>query len=288
MEELEGTLKEGVLVADAGASKVDWAYGRGKDTLFFRSSGINPFFQDTGSIASLVEQEREGINANAVRRVFFYGAGCSSAGRKKRVEEGLGQVFPEAGIRVEHDLLGAARASAGDEASLVGILGTGSNACSYDGKRIVEQSGGLGYILGDEGSGAHMGKRLVRGRLNAEFSSELQEAFDQAFPQDREAHIEAIYRGNAPSRYLAAFAPFLKEQLDRREVRELVRSSFKAFIERHLLRLDSKGDGVLHTVGSIGHFFRPLLEEVLKEYDISPGRSVEEPIYGLIAYHRAG
>lgn len=287
MEDEGGTaFANGVLVADAGSTKIDWAYISKEGTRFFKSPGVNPYFHDPDRIATLLKEGGLEVDHASVQRIHYYGAGCSSAGLKKRVEKGLEKLFPNASIGVEHDMLGAARASAGKEPSLVAILGTGSNACSYDGERISDQSGGLGYVLGDEGSGAHFGKLLLRDHLNGDLPEGIERAFVDRYPQDREEHIEAIYRGDAPSRYLAGFAPFMHEHLDHERIRGMVRCAFQEFIERHLLRFEAARGSVLHTVGSIGSYFRPVLHELLEEKGIVPGRSVLEPVHGLLAYHQ--
>jgi N-acetylglucosamine kinase-like BadF-type ATPase len=287
MKDPSAQLPIGTLVADAGATKVDRAVGSENGDDFYRTKGFNPFFHGAEDIEKVLLAEGWGQEAVEVDRIFFYGAGCSSKERCRRVEEALRRIYPEARIEVEHDLLGAARAAAGNEAALVGILGTGSNAASYDGKGILEQSGGLGFILGDEGGGAYMGKMLLREYLDGLLPKDLAGGFHERFPRSREEHIEELHRGNDPSRYLASFAPFLKDELDRQPIRHIVRSGFEAYVNRHLLRFDGAEGSVLHTVGSIGHHFRPLLEEVLEENGIRAGRSIEEPIRGLLAYHAA-
>lgn len=285
MKENSPDLPRSTLVADAGATKIARAVGLDEGTRFLRTKGVNPFFHDADDIETTLKEEGWGQEGTEVRKLFFYGAGCSSTHRVQRVEEALRRIFPEARIEVEHDLLGAARASAGDEPSLVGILGTGSNACSYDGEGVLASSGGLGFILGDEGGGAYLGKMLLRDYLDGRLPSELASSFREKFPQSRDEHIEAVHRGKDPSRYLAAFAPFLKEQLDREFVRSIVRSGFHTYVKRHLLRFEGAEGSTFHAVGSIAHHFRSVLEEVLQAHGIEPGRTVVEPIKGLVAYH---
>ncbi|MFB6257750.1 MAG: hypothetical protein ABEH38_03575 [Flavobacteriales bacterium] len=292
MDEYELQLPEGVLIADAGGTKVDWAIGGAEGVTHLRTQGIHPYFQDAASVRSTLKAEEAsfGIDPHGIQRIHFYGAGCSSAVRKRRIEDGLRGVFPNASIEVEHDLLGAARAVSANEPGFLAILGTGSNACSFDGSRIVEQSGGLGYILGDEGSGAHLGKLLLRELLNGDLPRELEEKFRKAYAVDRDRMIDQIHRGEAPSRYLAGFAPFLKEHEEHEHIKELIEGSFREFIERHVLRFKGSKGGVLHTVGSIGLHFRSCLERVLEEMGSKPGRSIadQEVIKGLVEYHHTG
>lgn len=287
MREQEFQLPPGVLIADAGGTKVDWAIGGSKGRAGTRTKGIHPYFQDADSIFSALESEQESfeIDPEAIDRIHFYGAGCSSEERKQRVKKGVAAFFPNASIEVEHDLLGAARSLMGKEPGLVAILGTGSNACAFDGKRIIEQRGGLGYVLGDEGSGAHLGKLLLRDLLNRDLPQELERKFWERYSEDRDQLIDQLYRGEAPSRYLAGFALFLKEQEDHEWVNALIEGAFREFVERHVLRFSGSQEGVLHSVGSIGLHFRPILEKVLKERGMALGRSFEDPLQGLLMYH---
>lgn len=285
MEEHEHPLPIGTLVADAGSTKADRVLGVKGGSEHFRTKGVNPFFQDVSGIEKLLKEEGWGQETSSVDRVLFYGAGCSSNPLKQRVEEALARIYPDAQVTVMHDLLGAARAAAGDEPALIGILGTGSNACSYDGKEVLERSGGLGFILGDEGSGSHLGKMLLRDHLDAYLPEDIEASFRDRFPRSRQEHIDAIHRGPAPNRYLASFAPFLKEHLEHSQVRGMVRTAFDSFVKRHLLRFESAKEARFHVVGSIGHHFHPVLAEVLEDHGITPGRSLVEPIDGLIAYH---
>lgn len=273
------------LIADSGSSKTDWAWVKEGAPHYFRTDGINPFFNDAQRIE---ERLKEGIRKEGVEeveRVHFYGAGCASEFHKERVHTGLNRIFADAEIEVEHDLLAAARASAGEEPGLVAILGTGSNACSYDGERILEESGGLGYVLGDEGSGAHLGKLLLRDHLDGELPEAVENAFRSNFSEERADIIEELHRGKDPSRYLASFAPFLKEHEEQEWVRTTVSEAFREFLERHVLRLQGAQGAKLHTVGSIGYHFRPFLEALATEMGLHLGWSITDVVRGLVEYH---
>ncbi len=286
MDEERNPSGNAVLIADAGSTKIDWAYLSEEGTRFFKSPGVNPYFHDSGRIHSLIKEGGLEVDPASVQRIHYYGAGCSSKGLKERVERALKELFPQARIEVEHDLLGAARASAGKEASLVAILGTGSNACSYDGERILDQSGGLGFILGDEGSGAHLGKLLLREYLDGGLSRELELAFRETFSDTREEIIDRIHRGDSPSRYLAGFATFLKEHEKHEWVANTLKGAFNEFLDRHILRLKTMKGETLYTVGSIGYHFRSFLEPLVWEKGMTMGRSVTDVIGRLVDFHK--
>ncbi len=279
----------GVLIADAGGTKVDWAFCARDGWRYFRTKGIHPYFQDAASIHSSLMEEKEKFDPDPeeVLWVHFYGAGCSSTNRKQRVEEGVKAFFRNAAIDVEHDLLGAARAVSGREEGLVAILGTGSNACSYDGVRILEQSGGLGFILGDEGSGSHLGKLVLRDHLNGDLPKDLEHRFQKRYAESADRMIDEVYGGGAPSRYLASFTYFLKEEEGHEWVRELVEGAFREFLQRHVLRLRGKNEDLLHSVGSIGLHFRSYLEKVLQEEGMKSGSVIADKgvIMGLVNFH---
>lgn len=276
-----------LLIADVGSTKGDWIMVSGDERRRFRSRGINPYFQDETEVKRVLEEDLDAELFQLETRVHYYGAGCSSDLHKGRVKGALKRLFPEAFVEVEHDLLGAARAVSGREPGLVAILGTGSNACSYDGERIVEQSGGLGYILGDEGSGAHLGKKLLRDHLNGDLPKGLEIAFRERFPQKREEFIEAVHRGEAPSRYLASFAPFLKEHEGNEWVAHTVREAFGEFLDRHVLRFRGAKGSLLHSVGSIGYHFHSFLLEELEARGMHEGHFITDVVEALVRFHRS-
>ncbi len=193
--------------------------------------------------------------------------------------------FPNAELTVEHDLLAAARALCQDQKGIATILGTGSNSCLYDGERIVRSHGGTGYILGDEGSGADMGKRLARAILDRDLPAFLIERFYHAYELNEEELIEGIYRQPGANRFLASFAPFLKENIEEAPIEALVEHSFRAFITEHILQYEEHRDLPMNSVGAIGVHFRVQLERIAGEYGISTGKVSDEPIHGLVQYH---
>jgi len=275
------------LIADSGSTKTDWALLNDSETPYlFQTKGTNPYFMDSGDIASLLADELpETLDNGRVEVIHFYGAGCSTQQRCRNVSDGLALVFPHAVIYVAHDLLAAARALCGKAAGIAAILGTGSNSCYYDGNEIKESRGGIGFILGDEGSGAHIGKKLVQAYLYRELPVDVENAFEKRFHYTKDQMIEAIYRKPHPNRFLAEFAPFIEDHIHHAFVREIVFSSFNEFFIRHIIRFEKCREVPVHFVGSIGYHFSDILREVAAKHQVQFGKLTTKPISQLIEFH---
>ncbi len=277
-----------LLIAESGSSKTDWAFlAEGEAPVHFRTQGVNPYFHNSGRILEIL---KEGLAQQHIplspSAVHFYGAGCSSPERKERVHHALRMIFPGGRILVEHDLLAAARALCQAEPGIATILGTGSNTCLYNGETIIRSRGGTGFILGDEGSGADMGKRLVKAVLNRDFPEGLTEEFYQEHDLTEERIVERVYREPGANVFLASFAPFIKPRLEAPELKNLVRESFTAFFKAHIVKYEDHRSLPLNSVGSVGYQFRDQLAEVASEFAVTLGKITDEPITGLVEYHQ--
>lgn len=274
------------LIADSGSTKTDWCLvPAGSPPHTFRTGGINPFYQTEAEI----ERELTGhvlplLPPAGVDAVCFYGAGCTG-GKAAALRRLLARLFPSAQVvEAETDMLGAARALCGHSAGIACILGTGSNSCFYDGTRICANVPPLGFILGDEGSGAVLGKLLVGNVLKRLWPSRLSEAFFAYTGLTQEALLDRVYRQPFPNRFLAGLAPFLSARLDAEPVRRMVAGSFRDFLARNVAQYDYHTHPV-HFTGSVAWHFRPLLEEVAHGLGIKPGRVVQSPLEGLVRFH---
>ncbi len=280
-----------ILIADSGSTKTDWlGMDKGSVTYQGQTPGLNPVLLSTQKIR---EHMAEGFPSDfpfgGVRELHFYGSGCGSAERRQTVSQALEAQFPQAGIRVDHDLTGAARATCGNEPGIVCILGTGANCGLYDGTAILDQMFSLGYLLGDEGAGVDLGKRLVRDRYYERLPAELAQAFDRFFlaltgggPKNI---VDAVYRADSPPRFLASFVPFLYDRKENETVRSLVREAFQSFLTYHVIPYPQAGSLPIHFVGSVSCLFRDILEELLDEFRLHPGEWVQRPILALARYH---
>ena len=274
-----------ILIADSGSTKTQWALinSTGEMDQVFGSSGINPFLMSEDEIRNLLGKEVI-LPKETVSKIYFYGAGCSLE-MKPRVENALQAVFQTEDMEVHSDLLGAARASCGQEEGIACILGTGSNSAYYDGEKIVRQTPSLGFILGDEGSGCHLGKRLISDLLKSQLSEEISKAFHARYVTDQAQVLERVYRQAFPNRFLAQFAVFLHENIHYPEIKHLVADCFRQFIHRNLLQYPDIKILPVHFTGSIAWFFKEILQEVLKENQLHVGKIRQHPMEGLIEYH---
>lgn len=278
------------LIADSGSTKTDWILVNGGDVFRFKTIGFNPFFVDstrvvdeitTDVIVPLADKHADIV----ISEVHFYGAGCSSEDRCDIITRALNHCFPVAQITVDHDLLGAARALCGKEEGIAAILGTGSNSCHYDGRDIVQNVSALGYILGDEGSGAHIGKKFMKAYLNDEAPKELRDKFDETYNLSLDNILQAVYSKPLPNRFLAGFSKFVGRHINNPFCDELVRKCFHSFFKRHITKYGCHKEVPLNVVGSVAQSFGRQLTEVGQGYEVQIGKIIQSPLQGLVDYH---
>ena len=274
------------LIADSGSTNTRWCLVQGGEVVKeIITEGINPFYQsDMEIIALLDEQLIPKLENIEIDSIFFYGAGCSFPEKKILVSRGLVRFFGNSMIEIQSDLLGAARSLFQHTAGIACILGTGSNSCYYDGKDITQNVSPLGFILGDEGSGAVLGKIFIADCLKDQLPLELKEKFLTSYELTPEIILENVYKKTFPNRYLAQFTPFLLENIEEPSIFNLVYDSFDAFLVRNVMQYPLEGLQV-GCVGSIAHYFRDTLEIVASERRIILSDIVQNPISGLVKYH---
>jgi len=197
----------------------------------------------------------------------------------------LSEFFLNANVRVAHDLLGAARATCGNEPGMVAILGTGSNSCLYDGSEIVANVPALGYVMGDEGSGSHLGKTFIKNLLYEKLDAELKNLFDKEYSLEITDILEAVYQQPNPNRFLAQFSKFIFKHQSNEFIASMTRKCFEEFFEQHITAYNSNSLE-LHLVGSIAYVYQDIIREVAKSYQIEIGRIIKQPISALVEYHQ--
>lgn len=273
-----------VLLADSGSSKTDWRWWQpGEEPQKLESAGLNPYVLSQSSIIDRLNQAFPNSSfTTSVYELFFYGAGCSHDKRKKRVYDALKQVFPNATIHVQHDLLGAARALCGDQPGVACILGTGSSSCLYNGSDVADSIPSLGYLLGDEGGGVHIGQALMRAYFYRQMPPDLSVKFEQETNPD--AHFQAIYDSDKPNYLIAQLTRFAHDQLDHPFIQKLVEQCFEAFISAHVLAYKHPQLPV-HFLGSIAHYFADVLHTLCGQHNLKVGLILRKPIDNLILYH---
>ncbi len=274
------------LIADSGSTKTAWklVVGNGvvRDIL---TSGINPYFRSSNDIRHDLEVSLLPETGGEVTRIWFYGAGVTSPEKGNIVREALLQLYPDAEIEVESDLLGACRALLGHREGIACILGTGSNACLYDGEKVVSNIPPLGFILGDEGSGAVMGKHLVGDYLKGVMPEALREKFAAQFGLTKEDALDRVYRQPRPNHYLAGFTPFLSENAGEEYCREFVTRNLTAFVERNVIGIPGFRRYEIAFVGSVAWHFSSILQQVLDNFGLDQASILKAPIDGLVSYH---
>lgn len=285
-----------LLLADSGSTKTDWLLlcPSGAEARAV-TAGLNPFMNTRETLTSVLQSDllpalpfasEDGVVREPSAKdmeVYFYGAGCRGTGTED-MTSALRAVFPEASLHVESDLLGAARAACREEEGIACILGTGSNSCLYDGHDIVQNVSPLGYILGDEGSGAVLGRRLIGDVLKHQLPAEVCQLFAAEYPDTVDDIIRRVYREPNANRYLASFAPFLGRHRDLKAVQGLIKDEFRRFFERNIAQYGHP-EMPLNFVGSIAFFLRTELQTVAAEMGYRVGRILRSPIEGLREYY---
>jgi len=275
------------LIADSGSSKTDWRLLSLEQKIEqFDCNGLNPDFHSSESIYQEVSNCFSMEIAKRIEEIYFYGSGSSSDSRKQIVKEGLKRHFTSASIYIEHDLLGAARAACGHEKGIAGILGTGSNCCAFDGTKIINDYRSGGYILGDEGGGVDMGKRLLKAYIEDVLPSHLQERFEGRYNTNVDEILEHIYKKTLPNRYIAQFSRFVFHHKEDAFIAKIIHSVFNDFFDYKVLRFEDSKEWPLNIVGSIGFYFQEEIRRVAKKKGIHIGRIIEKPIASLSLYHK--
>lgn len=277
-----------ILIADCGSTKIDWCILNGNklEKQFF-STGVNALLTPADQIrATFVKELAPEIEGYEIKEVFYYGAGCLSQETCDNVRRAVKACAPMADrIEVNTDLLAAARALCGDRPGIACIMGTGSNSCRYDGNEITDNVSPLGYILGDEGSGAVLGKLLVGDVLKKQIPEPLCEKFLKQFDLDRMKIIENVYKRPAANRFLASLSPFLIQNIEEPSIHRLVLNAFKAFFVRNIENYDGYKDVPVGFVGSVAYYYKDVLAEAAKALDIQLGTIIKSPMEGLLKYH---
>lgn len=280
-----------ILVADSGATKTDWAIVHPNNTTpieVVNTIGFNPYFINTSQIiAEITAQLLPILNSQAVDAIYFYGAGASSADKQAIVYNALKTVFPSAHtVEVAHDLLGSARALLGNQTGFAAILGTGTNTCIYDGKDCVYNVDSLGYLLGDEGSGAYIGKKLLaaymRGLMDEMLSNDFETLFGKMTTSQR---ITELYANQFPNRVLASFAQFAGKHHNHPTIQAIIRKCFVDFFEAIVVHYPNYQQYSFNCVGSIAKHFKDELAAVAQQYQMKVGLIIAAPIEQLAAFH---
>ena len=277
-----------ILIADCGSTKIDWCVvenGEVKKQVF--TSGINALLMTEEQIRETLANElAQEVAEFEIESVYYYGAGCLFDDICANVRRAIAANVPSAKtIEVHSDLVAAARALCGNQEGIACILGTGSNSCFWDGEKIADNVSPLGYILGDEGSGAVLGKLLVGDVLKKQLPEELCEKFLKEYELDRQKIIESVYKKPAANRFLASLSPFLSKNIEEPAIHRRVLNAFKSFFVRNIENYKDYKNYAVSFVGSVAYYYREVLEEAAKAVDIKIGTVIKSPMEGLVKYH---
>lgn len=276
-----------VLIADSGSTKTQWCLLTANKKKMITTQGISPYFLNDESLAKiLIEELLPKMGTVEPDEIFYYGTGCSNIANVSLIKRGLKKLYKTAKINVDHDLLGAAKALCGDEKGIACILGTGSNSCYYNGKKVVKNSPGLGFILGDEGSGTYLGKKVLQYYLYNTFDAELMDKFKEKYPQTNGEILDNVYRTALPNRYLAGFVTFLIENRGHFMIENIIEDSINDFFFNHIYKYRESWTLPINFVGSVAYGFKDVLAEMCKDYELKLGKVIKSPMDGLIKYHK--
>lgn len=279
-----------ILIADCGSTKIDWCVLADKkvEKQVF-TLGMNAVMlteeEMRGRISNELMPELGGLSAK-IDSVYFYGAGCISAEVCGNVASAIKANIPSATkVEVYSDLLAAARALCGREPGIACIMGTGSNSCLYDGRGIAHNVSPLGYVLGDEGSGAVLGKLFLGDVLKNQLPADVAAKFLEEYNLDLLTIIRRVYREPLGNRFMASVTPFISKHIDVPQIHDMVLGSLKAFFRRNIMQYEGYSEHKVNFIGSIAVYFRPVLEEAAKECGCTIGRILKSPMEGLLAFH---
>jgi len=276
-----------ILIADSGSSKTDWRLlSANGDIEQAQTIGFNPYYQPQKQLDTEMREVLLPQIKNEVEEVYYYGAGCSTEANCNIIREVLESHFDQAHIEVEGDLLAAARSLCGHDAGIACIVGTGINSCFYDGNNIVDNVTSLGYVLGDEGGGTHLGKQLVGDFLRGELPQTLADRFIKRFKLNKDDILKRVYQGEMPGRFLASFSKFIFQNIKDPYCYRLVYESFKTFFEKNVIKYKQHTSHKVHFTGSVAFYYSNILRQVANDMSIVVGNVVESPIAGLTLFHK--
>ena len=277
-----------IAVVYSGSRFADWKLSdKGEIISNFKTPGINPFFNDEKSITQLLNKTNELIyHAEEIKRIYFFGAGAFSKSRQRIIEEAFTNFFKYSKVVVEHDLTAVALASCEDKPAIVGIIGSGSNAAVFNGKKIKENNFGLGYVLGDEGSANWMGRKLLKDYLVGDLPKKIHNGFNHKYALDRKQILDKVYKQAYPVLFLSSFADFLLDHQKEEYVKKLVICGFETYFKTYIIPLVKQHQNLpLHLGGTVAAGFENWLHEVADQFELNIASVIREPIYKVLDYY---
>lgn len=276
-----------LLIADSGTSKTDWLLSvPGNESLVFRTPGLNPYFLNEKEMVKLLGHHAPDLlqYADQVTEIYFFGAGCSSPDRREVISNVLSNFFVQAFVSVDSDLQGSAYATCGTQPGFCCVIGTGSNIAFFDGENLHVGKHGLGYVLGDEGSGCFIGKRLITDFLYGNMPADIHAMFQKAYGLTKEMIIRNTYLKAGANFYLASFSKFLIGIRQEEYGQQVIKDAFTVFVRTHIQAYPQYKEFIFHFVGSIAFVFQQELKEVCLQHHVRIGKVIQQPVYELEKY----
>ncbi len=275
------------LIADSGSTKTDWCGLENGEKTFYKTQGINPFWMTENQIQQIIQLELlpQISHSQGFSEIYFYGAGCVAD--KINVIKNILQTFFHANkIEVHSDLLAAARATAAKEKGLILIIGTGSNSGLYDGEKFIQQIPSLGFLLGDEGSGSWLGKRIVADYFRKNLPEKMYESVDKMMPEKSFTEFNALLKQQIlQGRFLAQFAVALKEHSNTEYAKSIVNRGFESLFDNVMVHYDGFEKYPLYAVGSVAFHFADELKNVAKTFNCTFEKIIQSPMEDLVKFH---
>ena len=277
-----------ILIVESGSTKTAWRLIKDPQAPYesFSSAGINPYYQNTAEISAAQASVLKGFSGLPIQAIYYYGTGVTGDAQCEVIAAAFRPYFPkDCSLEIQNDLIAAARSLCGKEAGIACILGTGSNSGFWDGARIAAQIPPLGFWLGDEGSGGHLGKLLLLNYLHNQMPVELRTTFEKRFGVlDRLTVLDKAYKQAFPNRWFASFSKFLFDHRKEAFCYSLIEQSFQAFVSLYLKRYEEHT--VFHFTGSEAFYYSDILKQVMKKNGLTIGHVSEGPMAGLCLYHK--
>jgi N-acetylglucosamine kinase-like BadF-type ATPase len=277
-----------ILIADSGSTKTDWRLiDDNKQIHQYATQGISPYFQTSEEIAAMLKSELLSQITIPLTKleINYFGTGCANDEKKSVVVEALNNNFKDAVVNVDSDMLGAARALCGKEVGIASILGTGSNTCYYNGTSIYSATPSLGYLLGDEGSGAHIGKTFIQAFLNNELPENIKNNFLSRNNITQAIILDNVYKKPYPNRYLASFSKFVFQNIKEQYLTDMVVNCFQDFFDKHICKYPNHKEIPLNCVGSVAFYYSKIIKHVAENNKVVIGSVIESPIAALSLYY---
>jgi glucosamine kinase len=276
-----------LLIAESGSTKTSWIV-LSEPKVQFETKGINPYYQSANEITELLKPHFNHHIFTAIHQVYFYGTGITDSSKEAMVQLGVKNALGyEVVIEANSDVIAAARSLFGDKAGIAGILGTGSNSCFWDGKKIAFQVPPLGFWLGDEGSGGFLGKSLVLSYLHKSMPENLRTVFIKKYGElSRLDILEKAYKQSGPNTYFAEYAAFYSENIEHAFIQNLLDRNFELFFELYISKYPMLAESQIGFVGSVAFYFKENIEKIALKFGINEVKIIRKPIDGLVKYHQ--